>query len=394
MLVVGGGPAGLYAALLLGTAGWDVMLFEEHPSAGDPVHCTGVFAADAYDELDIPRDPVLNQLSQVRFIAPSGDSVNYTTPNVEALVIDRRLFDQELQRRALAGGVRIRTGMRVSSIVPDATGVTVSTGAEGGVRARVCILACGANYTLQRRLGFGMPSVFLQSAQVEWPAAPREAVEVHFGRAVAPNGFAWVVPVRRGPAAFARIGLMCAGNARQHFQTFIDRVDSRWQLRTGKDPDSLAEPRLKMLPLAPIPRTFGNRALAIGDAAGLVKATTGGGIYYSLVSAGIAAEVLDGCLRRDALGAEQLGKYERLWRKRLGPELEAQLSLRLLANRLSDSEIDELFDLAQTDGIMPIVRRTARFNQHRDLILSLLKHPPARRIFFRHLTSARVAQAF
>ena len=48
-------------------------------------------------------------------------------------------------------------------------------------------------------------------------------------------------------------------------------------------------------------------------------------------------------------------------------------------------EIDSLFDLAQTDGIMPLVRKTAQFNQHRHLIRALFKHPPARRILFRSL---------
>ncbi len=36
---------------------------------------------------------------------------------------------------------------------------------------------------------------------------------------------------------------------------------------------------------------------------------------------------------------------------------------------------------------MPIVRRTARFNRHRELILSLLSHPPARRVLLRSVTS-------
>jgi digeranylgeranylglycerophospholipid reductase len=131
--------------------------------------------------------------------------------------------------------------------------------------------------------------------------------------------------------------------------------------------------------------------LAVGDAAGLVKATTGGGIYYSLVSAGIAADVLDDALRTDRLNADGLEPYQRSWRRRLGPELEAQLSLRLLANQMSDGQIDELFELAHTNGIMPIVRRTARFNRHRDLIVSLFKHPPARKLFFRRMTGRSVA---
>ena len=52
-----------------------------------------------------------------------------------------------------------------------------------------------------------------------------------------------------------------------------------------------------MLPLGPIERTYATRLLAVGDAAGLVKATTGGGIYYSLLSGRLAADVLADALQ-------------------------------------------------------------------------------------------------
>ena len=115
-----------------------------------------------------------------------------------------------------------------------------------------------------------------------------------------------------------------------------------------------------MLPLAPIPRTYATRVLAVGDAAGLVKATTGGGIYYSLLSAGMASDVLgSGPAGRSPSGAA-LQPYETAWKARLGPELKAQLRLRLLSQRLSDADIDAFFELARTDGVMPIVRKTAQ----------------------------------
>ena len=49
---------------------------------------------------------------------------------------------------------------------------------------------------------------------------------------------------------------------------------------------------------------------------------------------------------------------------------------------MSDADIEQLFELARTDGVMPIVRRTASFNRHRKLILDLLKHPPVRQSSF------------
>jgi hypothetical protein len=57
---------------------------------------------------------------------------------------------------------------------------------------------------------------------------------------------------------------------------------------------------------------------------------------------------------------------------------EPQLSVRSakardLAHRLNDDDIEAFFTLARTDGIMPIVRQTARFNQHRDFIVALLR---------------------
>jgi flavin-dependent dehydrogenase len=173
---------------------------------------------------------------------------------------------------------------------------------------------------------------------------------------------------------------MCDGDAPGYFLRLAARVVSRWGI-TG----DLARPRQKILPLTPISRTYGDRLLAIGDAAGLVKPTTGGGIYYSLVSAAIAAETLADAVSRNDLSARRLAVYERRWRERLSSEFQAQTRLRLLAHRMSDSDIEQLFDLARTDGVMPIVRRTASFNRHRKLILALLKHPPVRQLLLRRL---------
>ena len=48
-LIVGGGPAGLFAARELARRGFSVVLFEEHERVGDPVHCTGVLGTESFD---------------------------------------------------------------------------------------------------------------------------------------------------------------------------------------------------------------------------------------------------------------------------------------------------------------------------------------------------------
>jgi flavin-dependent dehydrogenase len=142
-------------------------------------------------------------------------------------------------------------------------------------------------------------------------------------------------------------------------------------------------PRQKILPLGAIDRTVADRVIAIGDAAGLVKPTTGGGIYYSILSAALAADVAIEALRLDRLDRETLSAYDRAWRGQLDEEFSAQHALRDVASHLTDEALDSLFELAHTDGIMPIVRSTARFNRHRDLIRAIFRHPPARKILFR-----------
>ena len=383
LIVIGAGPAGMSAAAAAALHGYQVLVLEEHPGIGEPVHCTGVLAAEAFDELDLPRDTILNELRRVCFHAPGGATLDYDTATAEAVVIDRSAFDQQLAARALAAGVTLHSGVRVTDLTVTSTAAIATLGDGRSITARAAVLATGANYTLQRRLGMGMPRVYLQSAQRELPATHTGPVEVFFGRAVAPKGFGWVVPVQRPDGPYVRIGVMADGDVERGFHTLVQRAERRWGVQIG----DLA-PRRKMLPLSVVPRSYSDRVLAVGDAAGLVKPTTGGGIYYSIVSGRLGGEVLSTALATDKLAARDLAGYQHEWRRRFTREFGAQLALRMLAHRMSDQAIDTMFELSLADGVMPILRRAARFNQHQPFIRELLAHPPARRLLFRTLTSS------
>lgn len=340
---------------------------------------------EAFDEFDLPRDTILGEAESARFWGAAGQSVAARSARIRPVIIDRATFDLQLTSRAERAGVEVRRGWRAGTVVLDPTMVRVTgdqTQDQGTVQARACVLACGAHYRFHRALGLGLPDVFLQSAQLETPFPQRPEIEVRFGREVAPSGFAWLVPFSRDRVPYARIGLMSATKVRERFARFVTQLCAS----VGVDPTELPAPRLKMLPLGPVSKTYADRVVAVGDAAGLVKPTTGGGIHYSLLSGSLAAETLDEALRRNRLSAGSLAQYERRWRRRLGQEIRVGLAFRRIAARLSDDSIDEIIELARVNGVIPLLQETASFNWHRKAAIALLGHPSFRRIVFRSLS--------
>ncbi len=378
VIIIGGGPAGLHAARRLAAGGYEVEIIEEHMYAGEPEHCTGILAPEVFTEFSVPQTSVLNELRRVSFYSPTGRAVQYLTERVEAVVVDRGAFDRNLQDLACAEGARFCAGVKAVKIERGENRVRVRCSDGTGREARACVLATGAAYALHRDLGISFPPVFLNCAQAELPVEEAGDVEIHVGREVAPSGFAWVVPVQPAAEPRVRIGLMCDGNAGAYFEKFLRRLQ-RLNIRVQSD----LKVRQGMLPLALIGKTYGDRFLVAGDAGGFVKPTTGGGIFYGMISADIAARVLSEALRPDRLDQSQLSIYQQLWQERLMEEIEAQLTLRLLMQRLNDEELESIFDLCATDGLMALIRKTVAFSHYRKLAGAITKYPAMRKILFR-----------
>lgn len=370
--IVGGGPAGLHLAARCAKAGYEVVVLEEHDVIGEPVHCTGVVSIETMEFAKIPDEMVLARLQAARLVSPGKKSCEITweaAAREPIVAIDRSAFDRSLAAEALAAGAVVTTGRRVDAVHLDAKGVELHASGHR-VRARSCVLACGVSYRLHRQLDLGLPASVLHSAQAELDALPSDTVDLYFGRRVAPEGFIWSVPLKRGGRSRLKVGIMARGDAGAYLKEFLARPEIRDRLVANPGPLTR-----RLLPLRPIPKTYAARLLVVGDAGGFAKPTTGGGIFYGLLTASLASDTLVDALRTDRLDEDTLEVYERRWQERLGRELRLAEWLRHVLTRCTDEEVDRLVVAMATKDVQSVLGRSARFNWHAEAIVALLKRP-------------------
>jgi geranylgeranyl reductase family protein len=385
VLIIGGGPAGLYAAYCLAKAGRSVAVFEEHQEIGSPVHCTGLVASESFTRFDLPQQANRAALRRARFHSPGGHVLSVASEKDETVVVDRAAFDRGLADQALAAGADIFLGHRVEALRRLRRSLVARTsnsdGMERLVRGRLGILATGASYGLHRGLGLRLPGRFVHGVQVEVEFEETSEVEVYFGNEVAPESFAWVVPFTRQGVAMAKIGVLSSREAVTYLTRFLRSPQVASRVRSGRVCPYLRRP----VPVWPLSETFTDQVLAIGDAAGLAKPTTGGGVYYSLLSAELAAATIGEALDSGDSSARFLSRYQTAWRAVLGSEIRAGAMFRTFTSQLSDAQIDEAFQLVAQEPIARLIRDHAAFNWHRSIILALWRSSGVRGFLWRAL---------
>jgi flavin-dependent dehydrogenase len=239
---------------------------------------------------------------------------------------------------------------------------------------RALVVATGAGMPLLKKLGFDEVPETLLGVQTELDFAA-EKVEVHLGREWAPEGFAWVVPLGDGRA---KVGLLCDRDGPATLRRFLSRPDVADRIQGQPGPI-----RCSVLPLGFLPRSYDDRIVVAGEAAGHIKATTCGGIYYGMLTGEIAGDVLDECLVEDRLDAVSLSAYETRWRELLEDEITSGLKLRKSVKLVGDWGVERLMAIARSNGVESLIREKADFDWHRDLIREVFGHRTLGRLLLR-----------
>lgn len=383
VLVVGAGPTGSNAARLLAQKGWKVLLVEEHPQVGYPVQCAGLVTPRTFEHTPFPiGDLHQNDLRGGVVYAPDGTAIEFTSRQVQAQAMDRARFDQRMAEHAVLAGVELRVATKATGAVRDSTGVTVTLNQMGvvtKVRTALLVGADGIRGSVARWFDFPAVDEIVSAYEAELvgchvPAGRDHMIPMFAGRAQAPGFFSWIIPVGGDRT---RTGLAVApGMNEQSAKAYYDRMFTdpmSAPFLQGAKPTYLI---IGGIPLGLRRRLVDDRVMLVGDAAGMAKPTSGGGIYMGLVGSEHLVEVAHKGLVHDGLSRGDLLPYERRVKRTIARELRKGTMMRALYKRFTDTDLDRLARLLSKPRPKAVIERVGDIDYPSRLVLPLLWAEP------------------
>jgi geranylgeranyl reductase family protein len=329
------------AALTLASRGVSTLLLDKKRFPRDKP-CGGGIRYGVYRRFPelagyLRRTVEIHEIRKVRMEGPSGASVLAESDEPLYLTLRRTEFDAALLGRARAAGARVLEAVRVTELLFSGDGVAAHA-VDGRVfTARIVIGADGVNGVVARRAGLGNgfpPGALAIDTMEETDLAELAPVDpdtmyVAYGYRGYP-GYGYVFPKRHH--VDAGVGFLLSffkerleGAPYEYHSRFVADARARGIVHGNSNARNFKAYRL---PLGgPLARTYADRVLVCGDAAGFVNGYTGEGIYHAMVTGQLAAETVAEALARGRCEAAALAPYEARWRREIGRELADSLRI-------------------------------------------------------------------
>jgi len=282
VIVVGGGPAGAFAAERLASAGVRTILIDEKLAWEKP--CGGGLTYKAYREYPflVDNSTPKRLITEMRLISPRAAAATLELEH-PLLIYSRLELNDLLLRRAERAGASLEK-TRVVELARRGEGWTVRT-KNGSWEADFCVIATGARNPL-RQTGTEWGAGDVMCALGYYVPGGQEHIDIQF----LPDfeGYIWIFP-RCGHLSVGICGKSVPAHVmRKQLEARLDERGIPWR---GSPFYSHLIPSLEQ-PAWKRNRVAGPGWLAVGDAAGLVDPITGEGLYYAIRSADLAAQVL------------------------------------------------------------------------------------------------------
>jgi len=349
VIIVGGGPGGLFAAWQIARSGKSVLLCERKREMGVPVRCGEAVGHEDFTGYIPIEDRWISARTQTFILVlPNGKEVKLKSDIYTGYILNRDLFEYDMAVKAGNKGADIVMKSNVVDLIKDDEGNikgvrSLEMGNEKAYYASVVIAADGVESRIARKMDINTalkpediePCV---QATVSNANLKDNALYLYIGTCYAPGGYAWVFPKANN---CANIGLGINGkyaDHEKHSKDYLDEfIDNFFPQASVQKYISGGVPvTTNLSPLAK------KNMLIVGDAGRMVNPLNGGGITHAMdsgIRAGKAA--VEACDKPEKM-EKIFSKYERDIQKAFGKVHESQYRIKDVVYKLSDEEYNHI----------------------------------------------------
>lgn len=345
VVVVGGGAVGLIAAKTLAENNIETILIEEHEEIGLPEHCAGLYNLLNFSRLGLSTTEkyVENMVKGAVFHSPNGSKIKLDAGRMVAIVTSRRLLDSYLAQKYEQRGGSLILGERVIdlSFIDDFVEVKTRNGLE--IRAKKVIDAEGmasillrkiSKKTTERKMWIPIIQLWVENHSLN----PRYVYL--FFEEYLPEFFAYLVPVND---EVGKIAVASRNNLKTKLEKFIKEKFPDVKIIRGSSHAVYTGRPLK-------PR-LNSKIIPVGDAAGHVKASTGGGVMMG----GLIAESVCKIVAAQLSGVSETSSHDRRTIDYLVGELEKIANVMRVFRSLPIHVLDKLFEIIDKSNLVEVL---------------------------------------
>lgn len=382
VVIIGAGPVGGHTANLLAQRGQRVLLIEEHNEIGRPFQCAGLVTPNAMKQVGL-YDTILEEIDGALIHGPSGTLVPVGTGGtIRTYVVCRKLFDEAVVKQSMISGATLWLNSKPTDAVvnQDYVSLTINkNGKEIELTTKLLIGCDGAHSWTRRYFKMGRPKELMIGFQTEVVGYQfrKRWLEMYSGSEIAPGFFAWVIPSGNDSC---RIGLWSTAerldgkSIEECYHNLLNHPLWKERFADIKETARYCGP----VPSGMVRKAYKNRVLLIGDAAGMAKPTTGGGIGPGFEQINGIVDKLSVAIMENKLSEENLKSIARTHFEKMRKDQSRARSLRnLLVSDCEDTELDRHFEQFARPEVISLINEVGDIEKPVPLGMALLRRVPA-----------------
>ena len=390
-IVVGAGPIGGYLSKKLNDNGHSVLLLEEHDEIGRPFQCAGLVNPAAMETIGL-ESSILTSIWGANIHSPNGKRVSIGDPNIpRTFSVCRKIFDEAVVMQSIATGTEIMLSTKPVSASIENEYVEVNIDGPNGSETVRCKLLCGADGAhswVRRKFRMGNPTETMIGFQIEVTGYSGDdgMLDMYTGASIAPGFFSWAIPTGETTrlGTWTKASLMGGTSSEEFMSRLMEDKNLNSRFTDCSEVARFCGP----VPSGIVRRPMRERVALFGDAAGICKPTTGGGIGPGFKQVDMLVPLLSNAISENDLGEVRM-KVLSSKLKQMKRDQRKKRALRdAFLTEMNDAELEDIFSVWARPEVTDLINEFGDIENPIPLGVKMLREVPE----FRRL-AGRAAKA-